>query len=860
MSRFTLALSVMFILLLAACGQDHIDSNTWSGETSESALIDEDGDGVPDSIESELCGREAILLDSVHPAYNSDEGFVPAADEICDGLDNDCDGRVDEDEDEIVRDLDGDGIPDCRDGDIDGDFVPEFDPQGNVLDCDGTNPDIHLNATEVCDGIDNNCDGVIDEENAAGCTELYWDEDEDGFGHSDIPALCLCESVDDYTATQAGDCNDGEPGTFPGAEELCNGIDDNCNGSIDDEYTDTDSDGVADCIDGDDDDDGVLDGIDNCILVSNADQTDTDGDGLGNACEADSDNDGVCDDVVATLDVCSAGPDNCLLVWNQDQLDTDSDGLGDLCDDDDDDDGVEDVEDNCVFIPNPDQNDNDDDGLGDLCDPDDDDDGVVDGEDNCVFTPNPNQNDNDDDGLGDLCDPDDDNDEVCDSDEAIPGICSLGPDNCPNVANPDQADTDGDGTGDACVDDNDGDGDPDASDCDDADPLIHHAAPEICDGVDNDCDGEIDEIFPDNDGNGVADCLDGDIDGDGVPNAMDCNPTDPDIYPNAPNDECDGVDNDCDGEIDESPTALTGTRFFFDGDVDTYGVLDRSLLMCAPSGRFSAIVAGDCQDGMASINPGAIDIPDNGIDENCDGFDADGQCVLDCDNRVCGADGCGGSCGDCDAGNVCSLDGQCEIIPLTEGSCEDGLDNDGDGRIDCSDRDCHSDPVCEQCQSGSDCEDNNPGTVNVCTLDNQCAFIWIDGHCNQDNPCDGADEVCVDNFCVDPAPECVEDVDCAGGEVCDDGVCAEGAVPISPTALCYTPDPEYVGAMIHFWGASGALGHVPAIEGLNCTPEGVDSALVMAIEVGQVATGDCRNDPNGVRVHDLSGPGRGCQR
>jgi hypothetical protein len=125
----------------------------------------------------------------------------------------------------------------------------------------------------------------------------------------------------------------------------------------------------------DGDGDGVVDELDNCPLVANADQRDTDSDRLGDACDPDDDNDGILDP-----------RDNCPLVANADQRDTDSDGLGDACDPDDDNDGILDPRDNCPLKANPNQLDTDGDGIGDACDLDDDNDGVPDGSDQCPGT------------------------------------------------------------------------------------------------------------------------------------------------------------------------------------------------------------------------------------------------------------------------------------------------------------------------------------------------------------------------------------------------------------------------------------------------------------------------------------------
>jgi hypothetical protein len=132
------------------------------------------------------------------------------------------------------------------------------------------------------------------------------------------------------------------------------------------EDSDFDNDGQKDEVDPDDDNDGVLDGPDNCDLTANPAQSDTDGDGQGDACDADDDGDGVLD-----------GPDNCDLTANADQTDSDGDGQGDACDADDDGDGAADGSDNCPLLPNADQTDSDGDGQGDACDNDADGDGIA---------------------------------------------------------------------------------------------------------------------------------------------------------------------------------------------------------------------------------------------------------------------------------------------------------------------------------------------------------------------------------------------------------------------------------------------------------------------------------------------------
>ncbi|MGB5105672.1 MAG: M12 family metallo-peptidase [Candidatus Zixiibacteriota bacterium] len=189
----------------------------------------------------------------------------------------------------------------------------------------------------------------------------------------------------------------------------------------------------------DDDGDGIVNGLDNCPGVSNANQQDLDFDDVGDVC------------------------DNCTTVQNTSQVDFDGDGRGDACD-------------NCAQISNPLQENGDSDLLGDACDPcpsdfvdDVDNDGVCADVDNCPIVPNTSQLDTDGDNVGDVCDAcpldnlnDVDGDGVCGNVDNCPSIPNSSQedsdadlvgelcDNCPNDPNPLQEDSNSNGVGDAC--------------------------------------------------------------------------------------------------------------------------------------------------------------------------------------------------------------------------------------------------------------------------------------------------------------------------------------------------------------------------------------------------------------------------
>ena len=222
----------------------------------------------------------------------------------------------------------------------------------------------------------------------------------------------------------------------------------------------------------------------------------------------------------------------------------------------------------------------------------------------------------------------------------------------------------------------------DNTDCDDADMLVNPGGVESCDGVDNDCDGQIDEsvkstYYRDGDGDGYGNassttqsCT---TPAGHVSDQTDCNDGDAAINPGL-NEVCDNKDNDCDGQIDES----VKSTYYRDGDGDGYGTSNSSTQSCAqPSGY--ALDSSDCNDGDAAIHPGATELCDN-QDNDCDGFVDTGltqQCYMGPPGTV-GIGVCAAGSQSCNGGVWGSCTGQ--VIPSSE-IC-DGADNDCNGMID----------------------------------------------------------------------------------------------------------------------------------------------------------------------------------
>ena len=115
---------------------------------------------------------------------------------------------------------------------IDGELLLDADSDGFIAaeDCDDTNAAINDAAMEICDGIDNNCNGQVDEEVT---TLFYGDSDGDGFGNEQL-VVSTCEAPEGYVTTGT-DCDDANADIYPSAEEICDGVDNDCNQQIDED-------------------------------------------------------------------------------------------------------------------------------------------------------------------------------------------------------------------------------------------------------------------------------------------------------------------------------------------------------------------------------------------------------------------------------------------------------------------------------------------------------------------------------------------------------------------------------------------------------------------------------------------------
>jgi hypothetical protein len=207
--------------------EDPVDGQTWYQDLD----WDEYGDDLITIVTCEWPGPD--WTDVGGDCNDSDPTVWPGAPEYCDEQDNDCDGQVDEDAvDAVVWYWDGDAD---RYG-VAGTTLLACDPPGifwasQAGDCDDSHPLVNPGAPEVCDGLDNNCDGMVDNDPVVG-PRWYPDVDSDGFGDIDT-WIIACTSPGFEWIDVGGDCDDADPEVYPGATEWCDGKDNDCDGQID---------------------------------------------------------------------------------------------------------------------------------------------------------------------------------------------------------------------------------------------------------------------------------------------------------------------------------------------------------------------------------------------------------------------------------------------------------------------------------------------------------------------------------------------------------------------------------------------------------------------------------------------------
>lgn len=453
---------------------------------------DNDGDGFGSSVTTTGCGSPtpgwaagATDCDDANFLANPDQT------EVCDSFDNDCDGNIDNTTGVTnwFADADGDGFGDPST--FTADCMTPVGYTSDNSDCDDTNPDIHPAVYEHCDGVDENCDGAIDD-GAIDPSTWYLDNDGDGQGGAITTLSCLAPA--NYLAIP-GDCNDANPDIYLGAVEYCNQLDDDCDGTIDEDdaadaalwYLDSDTDRYGD----------ANAAIQSCDAPSGYVASDQD-----------------CDDQDA-------------LVGPPDQLyytDADADSFGTLP------------------------------------------------------------------AIGSVC-----------TGTAIPGGYSSI-----------------------------------STDCNDASASIHLGAKESCDGVDENCDGLIDNNVA------TAPIWYMDLDGDGytssstiqscnqpasgsatASSSADCNDASASVYPGA-KELCNQIDDDCDGVVDDNAT--NRATWYYDADGDGYGVSTKTQLACDQPKNYAS-TSTDCNDADKAIHPGASEICNSKVDDDCDGLadDADGS-------------------------------------------------------------------------------------------------------------------------------------------------------------------------------------------------------------------------------------------
>jgi len=598
---------------------------------------------------------------------------------------------------------------------------------------------------ETCDGIDNDCDGMTDAEDAADLVASDVQTCVNGTGVCALatkPAsLCVGGAWQDCGAAEFATAPDYEV-----EETLCDGLDNDCDGETDEADGDTDGDGQSDCVDLDDDNDGILDELDNCQFIQNADQANDDEDDFGNVC------------------------DNCPLDTNPLQEDFDGDNIGDPCDTDADGDGIDNsVPDNCPLIPNPNQENLDGDEFGDICDDDDDGDGDPDTTDceplnGAIGATVAELCDGIDQNCNDATDEDFPVGEACDSDDD--DLCTYGQWTC----RPDTTDVE----------------------CLQSSETLTNVV-ELCNDVDDDCDGVTDNGF--NLGATCSPVPEGPCFQGTTVCATSSTTTCVFEGPKPMGTTC--SQGGCtDGEVQDPGTCDGAGACVIPQPTSCGGFQCAGPASCAVACTITDV---HCASDKYCVSLNCVDRKQNGDtcgdDEQC----LSGHCVAgiccdtECDGSCssCAVSGNLGTCiaepgccsdnTDCDDSNPCTTDtcdsgaGDCSYAPVSGCCLQDSECDDGQAcTIDtCQNNSCVNTDDASCCATAADCNDNDVCTFDFC-FQSLCENYAVPGCCKTDGECDDGNECTTDN--CDSSNECdnapvPNGASCGAGGSCQNGVC-----------------------------------------------------------------------------------------
>lgn len=221
------------LLLLAACP----GSKLQSCERAFFRDVDGDGWGTEADVALACEAPEGYVADGTD-CDDTDATVNPGAAEVCDGADNDCDGGADDDDEAGAedgatwyRDRDGDGF-----GDGDALLVAcELPRDGSSFDgdCDDDDATVNPGQLEACNGRDDDCDTLVDEDDPSLAIGPTWYPDADADGYGAGEGELSCDPVEGAVEA-GGDCDDSDPARNPGAAEVCDEVDNDCDDKVDD--------------------------------------------------------------------------------------------------------------------------------------------------------------------------------------------------------------------------------------------------------------------------------------------------------------------------------------------------------------------------------------------------------------------------------------------------------------------------------------------------------------------------------------------------------------------------------------------------------------------------------------------------